>query len=203
MADSVRKQLGGANPPDDVVQNDTGVFRRQQLLDSQDAPDSPPAHSEPLWHQPPVMRCARSPSLAFAERDSKRCSPDGPRLVLRDLVLSFSVSRDEEYVHLAVIHRGGAIDLGARTRNYLLLTLARRRLVDAAEGLPETTCGWVYHADLEHDPSMAPPQLNIDVFRLRKQFASVGVVDAADIIERRPRTRQLRIGTGRIAIARL
>ena len=119
---------------------------------------------------------------------------------VRHLQLSFSVSRDEEHVHLQMSCGGSTFDMGTRTHNYLLLTLARRRLADAAEGLPETTCGWVYQEDLSHDPSMAPPQLNIDVFRLRRQFAGCGVVDAANIVERRPRTRQLRIGTGRLSV---
>jgi len=117
--------------------------------------------------------------------------------------LSFSVSRDEEHVELQVRCGGRTFDMGARTHNYLLLTLARRRLADAAEGTPETSCGWIYQEDLAHDPSMAPPQLNIDVFRIRKQFAAIGVIDAANIIERRPRTRQLRIGTALITVAEL
>ncbi|HEY5145646.1 MAG TPA: FHA domain-containing protein [Polyangiaceae bacterium] len=119
---------------------------------------------------------------------------------VRDLSLSFSVSRDEEHVHLQASCKGKTFDLGARTAHYLLLTLARRLLADADEGQSETARGWVYQADLAHDPSMAPPQLNIDVFRLRRQIAACGVVDAANIVERRPSTRQLRIGTGRISI---
>jgi hypothetical protein len=54
--------------------------------------------------------------------------------------------------------------------------------------------------DLAHDPRMAPPQLNVDVFRLRRQFADKGVVDAAAIVERRPG--QLRVGTGKVVIHR-
>jgi hypothetical protein len=50
---------------------------------------------------------------------------------------------------------------------------------------------------------MAPPQLNIDVFRIRKQFSLLGVIDAASIVERRPGTHQLRIGTGAITITKL
>jgi pSer/pThr/pTyr-binding forkhead associated (FHA) protein len=122
-------------------------------------------------------------------------------LEVRYLQLSFSVSRDEEFVQLHMTCGGSSFDMGARTHNYLLLTLARRRLEDADERIAETTCGWIYHEDLAHDPSMAAPQLNIDVFRIRKQFAAIGVVDAANIIERRPRTRQLRIGSGNISIA--
>jgi hypothetical protein len=122
---------------------------------------------------------------------------------VKHLQLAFAVSRDEEHVELQAMSLGKTFALGARTHNYLLLTLARRRLSDAAEGLPETSCGWVYMEDLAHDPSMAAPQLNIDVFRIRKQFASLGVVDAANIVERRPRTRQLRIGTGLISVSQL
>jgi hypothetical protein len=48
-----------------------------------------------------------------------------------------------------------------------------------------------------------PPHLNLDVLRIRKQFSALGVVDAANIIERRPRTRQLRIGVSRISIVSL
>ncbi len=121
-------------------------------------------------------------------------------LETRFLSLLFSVSRDEEHVALNVTCGSKSFDLGARTHNYLLLTLARRRLADMAQGLPETSCGWIYLEDLAHDPSMAPPQLNIDVFRIRKQFASVGVVDAAAVVERRPRTKQLRIGVARLSI---
>jgi len=124
-------------------------------------------------------------------------------LEVRHLELAFSVSRDEEHVQLHMTCGGSSFDMGARSHNYLLLTLARRRLEDAAAGDAEAACGWVYQEDIAHDPSMAPPQLNIDVFRIRKQFAAVGVVDAANLIERRPRTRQLRIGTGLLSITKL
>jgi hypothetical protein len=122
---------------------------------------------------------------------------------LEHAALSFSVSRDEEHVELQVTNAGRTHNLGAHSFHYLLLTLARRRLADAAAGLSETSCGWIYLEDLAHDPSMLPPQLNIDVFRIRKQFEAIGVADPAGIIERRPRTRQLRIGVGRISIVRL
>ena len=94
---------------------------------------------------------------------------------LGDLDLTFSVSRDEEYVHLEMRHAGREIDMGSRKHNYLLLTLARRRLGESAQGLPDTSSGWIDLEDLAHDPSMAPPQLNIDVFRIREQFAKAGV----------------------------
>jgi hypothetical protein len=120
------------------------------------------------------------------------------RFELRELLLTFSVSRDEEHVHLEMSRPGHDVDMGSRKHNYLLLTLARRRLEEERQGLPETSRGWIDQEDLAHDPSMAPPQLNIDVFRIREQFAKAGVIDAAQIIERR--SGQLRLGTDRVSI---
>jgi FHA domain len=126
-----------------------------------------------------------------------------PELEIAHAQLTFSVSRDEEHVELRVTCDGQTFDLGARTAHYLLLVLARRRLADVALGLPETSCGWVYQEDLSADPAMMTPQLNLDVFRIRKQFSLLGLHDAANIIERRPRTRQLRIGTTNITVSQL
>ncbi|MGD0678382.1 MAG: FHA domain-containing protein [Polyangiaceae bacterium] len=124
-----------------------------------------------------------------------------PELV--DLALTFYVSRDEEYTRVRAMGAGREFELGAHSYHYLLLTLARRRLADLAEGVVDSSSGWVYQEDLSRDPSMAPPQLNLDVFRARKQFAALGIVNAANVIERRPRTRQLRIGTSRVRIVTL
>ncbi len=119
---------------------------------------------------------------------------------VRHLELLFSVSRDEEHVQLHATYGTGRFDLGARNHHYTLLILARQRLSDATEGLPETSCGWTYLEDLLSGSNKTPSELNIDVYRIRKQFDAIGVLDAANIIERRPRTKQLRIGTGRIFV---
>jgi hypothetical protein len=145
-----------------------------------------------LWR----FSCADMPPATLTTDDVAKA-----RMELRDLDLVFSVSRDEEYVHLAMRHAGLETDMGSRKHNYLLLTLARRRLGDRAQGLPDTSCGWIDQVELAHDPSMAPPQLNIDVFRIREQFSKAGVIDAAGIVQRRPG--QLRFGSGRVSIATL
>jgi hypothetical protein len=121
---------------------------------------------------------------------------------ISELRLEFGVTRDEEHVELrAYMGAGGqAIDLGSRAHNYLLLTLARQRLTEAQQGEPETSCGWFYQEDLANALGTNPNQLNIDIFRIRKQFAALGVVDAAGIIERRARTRQLRIGVPLLSV---
>jgi hypothetical protein len=115
---------------------------------------------------------------------------------------SFQVSQDEEYVHLEVLCAGRTIDIGSRGHNYLLLTLARRRLADTQAGHEDAAAGWVTYEDLANDPTMAPAQLHIHIFRIRRQFAGLGFTDAPQVIERRPRVGQLRIGAPRIRIRR-
>ncbi len=122
------------------------------------------------------------------------------QLEVEQVHLAFQVSRDEEYVHVNARCGDHQEDLGAYTYHYLLLTLARQRLQDKNDGHAEAACGWVDVEDLARDPSMAPPRLNIEVFRIREQFAKVRVTDPSKIIERRTRPRQLRIGTPHLSI---
>jgi hypothetical protein len=139
----------------------------------------------------------QSPATVGAAGVSVTTQPD-----LHAVHLAFAVSRDEEYVHLEVQHGQHRIDLGARGHNYLLLTLARRRLADAEGGLPDTSCGWVDQEELSRDSVMGP-QLNLNVFRIRQQFIRAGMPNGGEIIERRSFSRQLRVGTGRFSIGTL
>jgi hypothetical protein len=169
-----------------------------------ESPDDPPraiAHMQTFEAAGRLWRFCRSDLSPSTLAASGLSTVIG--LHVRDLSLFFSVSRDEEYVSLRMTCGHRDFDMGARQHNYLLLTLGRRRLAEASQGIPEASCGWVDQDDLSHDPSMAPPQLNCHVFRIREQFAKAGVADAAAIVERRPRPWQLRVGTGRIAIATL
>jgi FHA domain len=124
-----------------------------------------------------------------------------PRDTLQQVSLHFSVSRDEEHVELRVqLQQGREHHFGSRAHLYLLVTLARHRLSDARQGLPDTSCGWVHQDDLLRELHTSVGQLNIEVFRIRKQFAVLDLADAAAIIERRPRAKQLRIGVRSLAV---
>lgn len=112
--------------------------------------------------------------------------------------LRFSVSRDEEYVELVAQHAGRTIDLKARAHHYPLLLLARARLRDQA--LPDETQGWVHQDDLLGMLRMDVNRLHIDIYRIRRQLGEAGISDAARIVQRRPGTRQLRIGVARLEI---
>jgi hypothetical protein len=149
---------------------------------------------------------------AAPEHWTSRCAPSrdfGPvgcsfaRPRLADVNLSLTVSQDEEHVRLRVHWGGKAFDLGERNHNYLLLTLARRRLEDERAGLPAAASGWIHCEEFEHDESMIGARLNMGVFRLRRQFAALGLSDGARIVERRTTASQLRIGTSRVSVFRL
>ena len=116
--------------------------------------------------------------------------------------LSFAVSSDEEFVALSLVYEDRLIELGSRTHNYLLLVLARARIADRKAGLPESECGWTPKDQLADDLRISAPQVDGEVFRIRKHFAQHGSDEAAAVIERRPGTRQLRVGFPRIVIQR-
>jgi pSer/pThr/pTyr-binding forkhead associated (FHA) protein len=120
---------------------------------------------------------------------------------LETLSLSFGVSRDEEFIEVTVVHEGGRTPLPARSHHYLLLTLARAALSDEAASAAER--GWVDRELLCRMLATDPRKLNVDVFRVRKQLAALGIHGAAGIIARRPGTGQLRLGTHRVEVTKL
>lgn len=126
----------------------------------------------------------------------------GPDLQLAKL--NFRVSVDEEHVGLVLSSAGqDDIDLGSRAHNYLLLYLARQRLAELEQGVPDAASGWVQRESLLSALRIDRERLNLDVFRLRRHFALAGVRDAVDVIERRSDTGQLRLGIAQLSIARI
>ena len=126
-----------------------------------------------------------------------------PRIVSGDLCLNFQISLNEEHAFLS-ISRGSKLlaNLGERTHHYSLLTLARRRLVDAKNGLDPSSQGWMELAQLSKMLGVEPEHLNILVFRARMQIARVlphGIC-LPDIVERR--RGELRFGAYTFRIVR-
>ncbi len=81
------------------------------------------------------------------------------------------------------------------------MTLARARLRDAEDAdLDEQSHGWVYQDELASMLRTSRNQLNLQVFRARKQLADLGVPGAHGLVERRLDSRQVRIGVGRLSI---
>jgi hypothetical protein len=116
--------------------------------------------------------------------------------------LRFVVSSDEDFVELTMVYPGRTVPLGSRSHNYLLLTLARQRLADRAAGVPEASCGWMDKEQLADGFKMTPQQVDGEVFRIRKHFSQHGLAEASSVIERRPRTKQIRVGVVELLIER-
>ena len=117
-------------------------------------------------------------------------------------VLCFTVSSDEDFVELTLEYAERKVPLGSRSHNYLLLTLARQMLDDRAANLPDASCGWMDKETLADGFKTTPQQVDGEVFRIRKHFAQHGLPESISIIERRPRTKQIRLGVTGVRIER-
>ncbi len=116
--------------------------------------------------------------------------------------LAFVVSSDEDFVELTIEFGERRVALGSRSHNYLLLTLARQILNDRDAGLAEPSCGWVDKEELADGLKITPQQVDGEVFRIRKHFTQHGLSESTTIIERRPRTKQMRLGIAKLRIDR-
>lgn len=118
----------------------------------------------------------------------------GPSDLVRvqQLQLTFQVSPDEETVLIEMRAQRWRRRLESRAHNYLLLHLARHRLKDG--GLPKNEQGWVERSDLSQRLQLDAEHVNVQLFRIRRNFAEAGVVDAGNLIECRRRPSQVRIG---------
>lgn len=132
-------------------------------------------------------------------------SPEGERPpVLEDFELGLCVSRDEETVEVSLRGPDGVRVLSPRAHHYTLLTLARLRLRSRDEAaLDEAQRGWVSADDLCRMLGIDDLQLNVQIYRLRREVASLGLGNAAQLVERRRGRRQLRLGTKHVVITGL
>jgi hypothetical protein len=117
--------------------------------------------------------------------------------------LRFRVSGDEEYVELDVLARGQVHTLKPKSHHHVLLTLARERLQDQATGVSAPEQGWVYTSELAKMLGANSNQLYVSIHRARKELEDLGVFDAANIVERRALTRQVRLGISDVVVAGL
>lgn len=139
----------------------------------------------------------RSWRLHLPVEHAETLGPQSFAPCLAEVALVFGVSADEEHVQLEATVGQAVVDLGSRAHTYALLTLARLRMRDAADpDLAAAEHGWVYQEELLRMLRLTRTQLNLQVFRARKQFEDLAVQDGRTIIERRPDSRQLRLGTG-------
>jgi hypothetical protein len=128
---------------------------------------------------------------------------DGDEFSINDVALRFLVSPDEDHVEVELHCRGATVQLPPRAHDYLLLTLARVRIADQKNPTVSSgEAGWVHPDDLIRMLRTNENHLNVAVYRARRQFAETKVAGAAMLIERRPDSRQLRIGVRALVVER-
>ncbi|MEZ4309828.1 MAG: FHA domain-containing protein [Polyangiaceae bacterium] len=123
---------------------------------------------------------------------------------LDEVALSLRVSRNEEQVEVVLSGRSGVRALVPRSHHYTLLILARARQKDEdTPSLKEPQRGWRHVDDLCRSLAIDENRLNVEIHRIRQDFARAGLSDATTIVERRSGSRLLRLGTARVTIAPL
>lgn len=117
-----------------------------------------------------------------------------------ELQLRFDVSRDREAIVLVITAGSESRIVTNRAYHELLLVLAEARIDAIASGQAELEQGWLHTDELGRRIAGDISKVNVDVFRARQQLDQLGVLESHRIVERRPTTRQLRIGTMAVAI---
>jgi hypothetical protein len=124
----------------------------------------------------------------------------GGLFTVAELQLELEVSRDEEEVALTLRSNGRDVRLGQKACHYLLLTLARSRLGTEERPAGADTEGWLAVSTLLDLLRVSEQRLNVDIFRIRQELKTAGVVDAIAIIERDTQQRRVRLATANVVI---
>lgn len=119
------------------------------------------------------------------------------------VALEIGVSADEEYVELVVLLEGDGHPVPPEAHHDLLLVLARRRLEDRADDAAESEAGWVYSADLRKMLRVSANQHHVMAHRCRRELEALDVVDAAELLEKRTTSRQVRLGVEDLTVRSL
>jgi hypothetical protein len=123
-----------------------------------------------------------------------------PLVDVCDLKLKLRVTADREDIAATVTVDGRTYQLPNRSHHELLLLLAEARLSAQQQGLPEEESGWMTLDEATRSAAVGINKLNLDIFRLRREFEGLGLRDSRQLIERRDARREIRVGTGNLDI---
>ncbi len=85
----------------------------------------------------------------------------------------FTVSQNEEHVSISLTIADKTIDLGIRSHHYLILILARKWQEDNSNNRQNSERGWIDKSLLCDELIMTEQYMNIQIYRFRKQVASL------------------------------
>ncbi|WP_237055520.1 FHA domain-containing protein [Microbulbifer sediminum] len=122
------------------------------------------------------------------------------QMTICEFELRFSVSHHEEHVQLQLRRGDLQVALPARIHHYLLLYLARARMVDIERGADPESQGWVSIQVATRELGITVNHLNTQIFRARKQIAEAlpDAIDTSGLVERR--SWEIRLGCSNFEI---
>ena len=118
-----------------------------------------------------------------------------------EIHLKFCVTRDREAIVLYVHAGNESKVVSNRAYHEMLLVLAEERIRSRDTGLSEAEQGWLFTEELCRRVAGDISKVNVDVFRARQQLEQLGVLESHRIVERKPATRQLRLGTDLVSVS--
>lgn len=113
-------------------------------------------------------------------------------MTLANVTLAFVLGGGGELRELEVVRGSRRLPIKLRAHHTVLLALARIRRRQAE--LPERGVGWIGQAEFIRQLGYNDGRLHVEIHRIRRQFAEVGLVDAANVIERHESEPKLRLG---------
>lgn len=138
----------------------------------------------------------RLPELPGSTLDASHASSVPPTLA--SVSLRLVTTEVGELESIIVSHGGQSTRVPPRAHHRTLLPLARARREDPTP--LEEDRGWVEQSMLRRELGYTTSRLHVEIHRLRREFAAIGIVDAHQVVERRPHPRNLRLGIGRVEI---
>lgn len=123
----------------------------------------------------------------FFDKTSPSPAPEAAEAGLPAAQFDFTVSQNEEHVQLALKAHERQIDLGERTHHYCLLTLARKRFLDAQQGFDRLSQGWISTSHFAAMLGVEEKHANMMLTRARRQLCQAAPMGEAfsQCIERR------------------
>jgi hypothetical protein len=123
-----------------------------------------------------------------------------PLVDVRDLTLELRVSADREDICATATVDGRSYQMPNRSHHELLLLLVEARLSAKQQGLSDEESGWMTLDEATRSAAVGINKLNLDIFRLRREFEGLGLRDPRQLVERRETRREIRVGTGKLTI---
>lgn len=121
-------------------------------------------------------------------------------LAIENISLRFLVASNGQNFTLTIVCPGKEIQVEPEKHHSLLLELARTRQDLTSTPLEEQ--GWLDRSELCRKLGFDDQRLNAAVHQVRKQFAALGIQGAANIIERKPGTKWVRLGVENVEVIR-